>query len=652
MGIIENKIKEIYSNEVINKKSAVQLKKKLNLPMYIIENILIHNSDYKDQNSEKILNSIQNKLVKTKNNSKTQDKIRQKGSLTIIDKVKVKPITNQDKYFAQLINLSVKKAKISKKLVKNYPQLLELGLWAEIKINYLGDHSNTNSEFEIKNLIPYEKREIEFNKFKNKAKKFTKLQWRYLLLRSLGIEPSNLSKRQQLLFLSRLIPLVEQNYNFIELGLRGTGKSYLYRQLFNQSILVSGGQTTAANLFYNMNTKRVGLIGKWDVIAFDEVAYIDFKDKTTIQILKDYMESGSFSRGKEEINADASMVFLGNINQSIRSLLHNNNLFQPLPELMQDLALIDRFHFYLPGWDLKKLKEEDITNHYGLQSNYLALALDELRKSNFTAAIDNQFSLDPQMDIRDKVAIKKTVAGYLKLLHPSGKFDQQDIKSYLDLAIEGRKRIKNELAKIGSFEYQNISFEYTYHNSDDKYYPSLPEQKLKRNFKRKLAAPGTAYIGQVFAEKFALLKIKISIEPGNGELVFVNQNLHQRLKQEIRKTFLFIKQGNTNLKLDTELLNYDFLIEVDIIKNKVKADISSPVLLAIYSALKNKSIPHGLLVTNESSLYYNPTNNYKLEAVKIKDPQQRTRTLIPLKNETYVEVPAKIIEKAPVFIEI
>ncbi|AGB42439.1 TIGR02688 family protein [Halobacteroides halobius DSM 5150] len=654
MEALDNKIKEIYSNQIVNKDLTIKLKQKLNLPTYVIDNLLLNHQG--TDHVEELYQLLQDQIVNPKDNLKVQDKIRHQGSLTVIDKITAKSITGKDSYLAHLMKLGIKKAKISNQIVKGHPKLFGVGLWAKVKISYLGSKATKKSEFKIEDLSPCERTTFSLEEFKEKSSQLNKNERLFLLLRSIGIEPTQLSNRQQLLLLTRLIPFVEKNYNFIELGPRGTGKSYLYRQLSNQSILVSGGKTTVANLFYNMGTKEVGLVGNWDVIAFDEVAYIDFKDKTAIQILKDYMESGAFSRGKEEIDAAASMIFLGNINTDLSILLRDSNLFEPLPDKMKDMALIDRFHYYLPGWEINKIKEESLTKAYGLESGYLALMFNKLRELDFTNVVEEHFILDEEMDIRDKRAVKKTVSGYLKLLHPSGEFTQEDLQVYLELALEGRKRVKEQLTKLGSFEYEEISFEYTSCSSDEKYYPVLPEYNISQGFKRRLAKPGTVYVGQIInGQKFALLRIEVDIKPGSGKLLFVNKQIKQGLKQDVRKTFLFIKRGNGRFDLRKKLANYDFSINITIISEGIDADISNPVFLAIYSALNNKSVSHGLLVTEESSLYRKPDNSYIIEAVKVSVPgdKKRVRTLLPLKkNNLFVQVPSQVIEQAPVFIEV
>ncbi|MCK8828584.1 BREX system Lon protease-like protein BrxL [Natroniella acetigena] len=646
MTLIDNKAERFFSEQIIDKQLVQQVKDNLSLPTHLIEDLIL---TYKEEQLslaeiERLLNQ---QVVKSKDNLKLQNQIRQQAQ-TVIDKIIVK-IKNKADYQAQLFNLGLKEVKVEHEIIKSYPRLLENGVWAKIQLHYLEE----KDEFEIIELIPVYNNEFDFEEFKEKREGFTDFQWRCFLLRSIGIEPLDLSERKKLLFLSRLIPFVEKNYNFIELGSRGTGKSYIYRQLSEQSILVSGGKTTVANLFYNMGTKQVGLVGKWDIVAFDEVAYVDFKDKTAIQILKDYMESGSFSRGQEEIVAEASMVFLGNINQDISVLINQSHLFKPLPELMQDIALIDRFHFYLPGWEMERLKEDYFTTHYGLQSSYLAQTLNKLRELDFKGVIDNHFNFDQQMDVRDKRAVKKTVAGFLKLLHPHGKFSNEDLRSYLDIALEGRKRVKEQLIKMAPFEYEETSFNYLEQQSGQSFYIHLPEQRMDTGFRRELAKPGTIYIGQILnGQTIALLKLEIKMKAGQGKLIFTGQ-LDHTLKKQIRKTFLYLKNRKLNLKLKNRVERNDFYVKLVPLMHQVTADISNTFLIAIYSLLNNKSVPNGLLVTEKSSLYRKVKSTFVLKALKVESETGKVKTLLPLKKDNiFVEVPSEIIAYAPRFIKV
>ncbi|MCK8825992.1 BREX system Lon protease-like protein BrxL [Fuchsiella alkaliacetigena] len=653
MALINHKAKDIFPEHIIDKGLVNRLHSQLNLPMYVVENLLLDYTaeELKEKDIEEIRDSIRNKLIKHKEGRKLKAELRDGEEMTFLDKITAKSVAGKNKYWAQLLHLGVKKAVLPKEIVKKHPGLLENGIWAEVKLSYLGEEAGPDSEFKVENLLPCQEASFDLAQFKQKVAKLTDFQWLGLLLRSIGIESIDLPRRQRLLLISRLIPFVEKNYNFVELGARGTGKSYVYRQLSGESILVSGGKTTVANLFYNMGTKEIGLVGKWDVVAFDEVAYIDFKDKTAIQILKDYMESGAFSRGEEEINAEASLVFLGNINRNLRILLSNSHLFEPLPDLMRDMALIDRFHFYLPGWEMKKLKENDLTSNYGLQNSYLALALNELREMDFSEVIDEYYIFDERMDARDKRAVKKTVSGFLKLLHPHGNFDKSNLKSYLDIALEGRKRVKEQLIRLGSFEYKETTFEYQDRQTKEQYYPTLPE--LDNCFKGSLAKPGVVYIGQIIEESdFALLKLRVVAEPGQGKLIFKGE-MEQEFKNQIRKTFIFLKERNLCDNLGKNVNNYNFYISIIPILRKIEADIGSAFFVALYSSLSGKSVTTGLLVTEKSSIYRDSEHTYGIRALKLEKEDGQIKTMLPLKRDNvFVEVPKEVISQVSTFITV
>ncbi|TDX48450.1 BREX system Lon protease-like protein BrxL [Orenia marismortui] len=651
MGVIDYKAKQIYPDLIIDKGFVLKFKEKLNIPTYILEQLILKYSDQEvsDNDITQISEMLKSKIVKAKDNLKIQAKIRDKGKMDIIDKLKVVFNKSTNRYEGRLLNLAIKEVLISDSLIKEYPNLLEGGLWAELTLSYSGKEK---VGFQLEQINPLQSQKFDFDDFKVRRAKMTKFQWIGFLLRSIGLEPLKLSKRKKLLYLSLLIPFVEQNYNFIELGLRGTGKSYLYRQLSQESILVSGGKTTVANLFYNMGTRQVGLLGKNDVVAFDEVAYIDFKDKTAIQILKDYMESGSFSRGKEEINTEASMVFLGNINEDITMLLTNSHLFSPLPRLMQDIALMDRFHFYLPGWEMDKLKEDSFTKHSGLQSSYLASALNKLRQLDFTDVIDDYFSLDKELDIRDERAIKKTISGFLKLIHPDGVFTKEDLKIYLDIALEGRKRIKQQLVKVGDFEYKDVKFEYIDLESKEKCYTLLPEEKLKIESEDRLSPPGTVYIGEIIeGEQFGLLKLVIVAKPGRGKILFRGE-LDNLIKRSLRKTFLLIKQRRLRDDLKTKLNNNDFYVLTKPILNQIKSDISNAFFIAVYSLLNNKSVTDGLLVTKDSSFYRKNKSAQAIKSLKVEGEYGESRLLFPLKSKTFIELPSELSIELSTFITV
>ncbi len=418
---------------------------------------------------------------------------------------------------------------------------------------------------------------------------FTTDEWIDLLVRSMGLEPDLLQRRLKLLLLMRLLPMIERNYNLIELGPRGTGKSFVYRDLSPYSILVSGGKTTVANLFFNMAIGKMGLVGLWDVVAFDEVAGIQFDDKTAVQILKDYMESGSFSRGREELIANASMAFLGNINVAVDVLVRTGHLFQPLPQAMQDMALIDRFHFYLPGWDVPKMGVEHFTDGYGFIVDYLAEALRELRKRNATEVIDQHYSLGSHLNARDVKAVRKTVAGLVKLLHPDGAVVEDELRAYLELALEGRRRVKEQLKKLGAFEYYQTSFSYLHNLTREERFVGVPEGGGHDLISSDPLPAGCVY-GAVATpdDKIALFRVEVSGHPGSGKLR-VAGSPPRSLRESIVTAYDYVRGRRRELGLDAELDASDYQVQVvELTSSRDENEAGMAFFVALYSLLKAK----------------------------------------------------------------
>jgi ATP-dependent Lon protease len=408
---------------------------------------------------------------------KVKSKIRENGSYTVIDKITVKLNDKMDRYEAEFSNLGIKDASINEKFVNDYEKLLVGGIWCIVSVSYYHDDQDRHAlPFTIIQLTPIQMPNLDLQDLKQGRSNFTKEEWMDVLIRSMGIEPSKLKEEQKWHFIERAVPLVENNYNLCELGPRGTGKSHIYKEISPNSILVSGGQTTVANLFYNMSQKKIGLVGMWDCVAFDEVAGINFKDKDGIQIMKDYMASGSFARGKEEKNANASMVFVGNINQSVEVILKTSHLFEPFPpEMANDSAFFDRMHYYLPGWEIPKMRPELITDDYGFITDYLSSYFREMRKETYSDALDKYFRLGDNLNQRDVIAVRKTVSGLIKLLYPNGEYTKEELEEVLSYSLIGRRRVKEQLKKIGGMEFYDVHFSYIDKETMEEKFISVPE---------------------------------------------------------------------------------------------------------------------------------------------------------------------------------
>ncbi|GER74818.1 hypothetical protein BpPP18_28850 [Weizmannia acidilactici] len=464
---IDKKLNDVFAGRVVRKDLTKLIKEGANVPIYVLEYLLGMYAATDDEDSiqegiDRVKKILAENFVRPDEAEKIKSRIRELGQYSIIDKVTVALNPKIDTYEAEFSNLGLKGVPISSMYVKEFDKLLVGGIWCMVKLDYYYDEEARNTNpFNVSGLKPIQMPSMDINEVFEGRKQFSKNEWIDILIRSIGMEPTQLEERVKWHLLLRLVPLVENNYNMCELGPRGTGKSHVYKELSPNSILVSGGQTTVANLFYNMSTRKIGLVGLWDCVAFDEVAGIRFKDKDGIQIMKDYMASGSFARGKEEKNASASMVFVGNINQSVDSLIKTSHLFAPFPEEMaNDTAFFDRMHYYLPGWEIPKMRPDFFTDKYGFIVDYIAEFFREMRKRSFADSIDRYFKLGNNLNQRDTVAVRKTVSGLVKLIYPNGEFTKEDIEEVLNYALEGRRRVKEQLKKIGGMEFYDVMFSY------------------------------------------------------------------------------------------------------------------------------------------------------------------------------------------------
>jgi len=507
--------------------------------------------------------------------------------------------------------------------------------------------------FFITDLKPIQVAAFDLDGYCAARAELTTDEWLDLLIRSIGFEPSAFERRVKLLMLMRLVPMIQRNYNLIELGPRGTGKSYVYRDLSPYAILISGGKTTVANLFYNMSTRRVGLVGMWDVVAFDEVAGISFRDRTAIQILKDYMESGSFSRGREELVAEASMVFNGNINQPVDVLVRAGTLFQPLPEDMQDMALIDRLHFYLPGWEMPKMRNEFFTDHYGFVIDYLAEALRELRRQNYTDAFDRYFSLGSDLNTRDARAVRRTVSGLVKLLHPGGDPSREELEEYLELALEGRRRVKEQLKKMGAFEYYQTSFSYIDTQAMQEHFVGVPEEGGRQLISQDPMPPGSVYTAALTdSDKVALHRIEVGRMSGSGRLR-ITGSPDRAMKDSIVTAFDYIKANKTRLGIERDVDSYDFHVQiVDLMHSKEGSQGGVAFFVALYSLLRERQVQAGLVVLGEMTIQGNilPVRSL-VEPLQVIMDNGARRVLVPIGNQRqFMQVPPDILERVdPIF---
>ncbi|MBP3200724.1 MAG: protease Lon-related BREX system protein BrxL [Lachnospiraceae bacterium] len=605
MNEMSEKLNQAFAGKVVRKDLTKKIKEGANVPVYVLEYLLGMYCATDDEKAisegvETVKRILSDNFVRPDEAEKIKSKIKERGIYTIIDKVEVQLNDKKDVYVATFSNLGIKDAYINADVVKKYEKLLVGGIWCIVKVSY---HTDEGLEYglswSITNLDPIQVPNIDLGIIFNNRKKFTKEEWMDLLIRSMGIEATRLSDNQKWHFIERAVPLVENNYNLCELGPRGTGKSHIYKEISPNSILVSGGQTTVANLFYNMSTKKVGLVGLWDCVAFDEVAGITFKDKDGIQIMKDYMASGSFARGKEEKNATASMVFVGNINQTVEVLLKTSHLFEPFPEAMaNDTAFFDRMHYYLPGWEIPKMRPELITDDYAFITDYLSEFMREMRKRSFSDALDKYFRLGTNLNQRDVIAVRKTVSGLIKLMYPNGEYTKEEIEEALQYALVGRRRVKEQLKKIGGMEFYDVNFSYIDIETMEEKYVSVPEIGGG-----KLIPEGTLKAGQVYSVglgssgRLGTYKIEVESVQGHGKINPTGACSDRDSKECIQIAYNYFKANKGHVAQNIPIDNVDYLMHIaDLQGVGTSKEISLAELISLFSSGLKKSILSSVVV--------------------------------------------------------
>lgn len=611
MDEISEKIFETFPGKVVRKDLTKLIKEGANVPVYVLEYLLGMYCSSKNENEiEDGIKSVKKILaenyVRSDEAQKIISKLRELGSYTVIDRVTVKLNIHEDEYQAEFSNLGIKDISIASDYVKKYERLVCGGIWCIIQMEYFYDETEKNkSPFIIKKLTPVQMPSIELNDIKSCRSKFTDDEWLLLLLRSTGMESEKFTEREKWLHLLRLIPLVENNYNLCELGPRGTGKSHVYKEISPNSILVSGGQTTVANLFYNMASKTVGLVGMWDCVAFDEVAGIKFKDQDGVQIMKDYMASGAFARGKEEKNAYASMVFVGNINQSVDVLLKTSNLFEPFPDAMSnDSAFFDRMHCYIPGWEVPKYRPEFFTNEYGFITDYFAEILREMRKVSFADAIDKYFKLGSNLNQRDVIAVKKTVSGLAKLMYPDENYNKAQIEKILRIALEMRRRVKEQLKKIGGMEFYDVNFSYIDNDSFSEEFVPVPEQSGGSLIPDGTNKPGHLYtISHGKSGIIGIFKLETQNSNGNGKFEVTGIGNDREARESSITAFKYLKANGRGISSSIGLTEKDYLVNVqDINGIGMTKNLTLSTLIAICSIALNKPVISSCVILGDLSI--------------------------------------------------
>ena len=608
---LNEKLNQVFPGRVVRKDLTIKIKEGANVPVYVLEYLLGMYCATDDEDSikegvQRVKNILSENFVRPDEAEKVKSKIREIGQYTVIDKLTVTLNDKKDIYEAEYSNLGLKGVAIGPQYIKEFEKLLAGGIWCIVKMNYYYDEEVRNSNpFIITDLKPIQMPNLDMQEVFEGRKSFSKDEWIDAILRSIGMEPTQLEEQVKWHLLTRIIPLVENNYNLCELGPRGTGKSHVYKEISPNSILVSGGYTTVPNLFYNMTTRKIGLVGLWDVVAFDEVSGINFKDKDGVQIMKDYMASGSFARGKEMKNASASMVFVGNINQSVDVLLKTSHLFDPFPDAMAyDTAFFDRMHFYLPGWEIPKYMPEFFTIEYGFITDYLAEFFREMRKYSFADTLDEHFRLGNNLNQRDVIAVRKTVSGMVKLIYPHGEYTKEDIEEILRYALVGRRRVKEQLKKIGGMEFYDVHFSYIDKETFEEEFISVPEQGGDKLIPEGTNKPGHVYtIAQGDSGMIGVYKIETEVVSGTGKFERTGLGSKRDVKESINTAFNYFKANKKNISGTISLNNNDFLMHVQDLQGiGMTSELALAAFIALCSGALKKPAQSQLVVLGSMSI--------------------------------------------------
>lgn len=671
--IIKDKLRQNFDGKIVRKDLTKKIKEGANVPVYVLEFLLgqycsSDDDEVIEQGVRNVKRILADNFVRPDEAQKVLSRLRSRGSHTIIDMVTVRLDIKKDCFFAEFSNLGLSNIPITDEYPEKYDRLLCGGIWCIVQLDYETEGDNNFgiidaegitlqskqkkqkdiSPISIRKLTPIQMPHIDIEDLKQGRQAFTKEEWLDVMMRSIGMEPDELTYREKWLLLTRMIPLVENNFNLCELGPRSTGKSHLYKEISPNSILVSGGQTTVANLFYNMGRKTVGLVGLWDCVAFDEVAGIRFKDKDGVQIMKDYMASGSFARGKEEKAASASMVFVGNINQSVDVLLKTSSLFDPFPpEMGTDTAFLDRMHCYLPGWEIPKFRPEHFTNDYGFISDYLAEFIRELRKEQYGDAIDHYFRLGKNLNQRDTIAVRRMADGYLKLMYPDGNFTKEEVEEVLQISLEMRRRVKEQLKKLGGMEFYDVNFSYIDNETFEEHYVSVPEQGGGKLIPEGMCNPGQVYtVSQGKSGMLGVFRLESQILPGNGKFERTGIGNDRDSKESTNTAFNFLKANGNRISGSISTTTKDYIINYQDLQGiGMTGKLALPTLIALCSIALGKPTLSSLAVLGEISISGTMMNVDELaNSLQVCLDSGAKRVLLPITSAANLgTVPADLI---------
>jgi ATP-dependent Lon protease len=654
---LDDKANRLFAGKVVRKDLVRKVKVGANVPVFVLEFLLGKYCASSDETSiqmglQVVNDTLANNYIRPDESMKAQAKVKDRGRHSFIDKVKVRLVDSD--YWAEVVNFGHKFVHVPEHYVREYERLVMGGVWAQVDMRFEYDEeSKGKNPFWIDKLTPIQIATFDLDEYRRVRREFTTDEWLDLITRSMGYEPQEMSRRLKLLFLLRLIPLAERNYNLVELGPRGTGKSYVVQEISPYAALLTGG-TTVANLFGHMNGRQKGMVQIWDVVGFDEVADLQKMPKEVITTMKTFCESGTFQRGQEAVSGDASIAMFGNTNQPIDVMVQTGHLFAPMPDIIRDdMAFIDRLHYYLPGWEVPKMRNAMFTDHYGFVVDYLAEALREMRKHNFTEIIDRHFSLGVHLNARDRKAVRKTVSGLMKILFPHGEIERDELGELLDLALEGRRRVKEQLKKMGSFEYYHTSFSYTLQETGEEKFVGVPEQGGRDLISSDPLAPGTIYSAGVTSDgTVGLYRIEVSVSNGTGKLKLAG-GVAGDTKESFQRAFSYLQSKKTELGVARDLDVSDLHVEmIDLLGNRVAAELGVAFFVACYSALRKSPVGPAMLVLGDMSVQGNIKPLRSLtEPLQLAKDNGAKRALIPIENKrAFLEVSADIVEHVdPVF---
>jgi ATP-dependent Lon protease len=662
---LDDKLMAAFPGRVVRKDLVQKLKVGFSIPVYVLEYLLgkyCSTTDEQEiiQGLQHVKDTIRERVVRADQVELVKARLQRTGSAKLIDVVTVTfdETDKAGKYWARLGTAGLDKVHIDEKLVHQYERVLTGGVWANVEIAYdeLLQHGAVTRPFVITRMAPIQIASAKLEDYLEGRARFTREEWVDVLIRTMGYEPNHpdLTWRRKLLYLLRLIPLVEKNYNLIELGPRETGKSFVLREISPYAILLSGGQGSVADLFGWKNRKdKPGNVVRYDLVAFDEVSGGHFKNESDKQMYKGYMEQGSFSRGDDKgtIQADAGIVFNGNIDGEVQSIARTTHLFTPLPEsIRSDTAFHDRWHAYLPGWEVAKLKPEYFTTHLGFIADFIAeIFHNNLRPMNLTDAYDTWFSFGPHVGQRDRRAAMRTVSALMKLLHPDGHCTRDEMAEYLAFALEMRRRVKEQLKRINPIEFSRVNLSYIDKESGEEFVAECKELGSTRLIPESPLAPGDVFsVGyDPEGQRVALFRIQAVAMSGGGKFQLVGVS-SRSIRESAKMAYDYLRTNSKRLGMDRDLGSYDFNIQVmSPMHGKDTADLGVAFFISLLSASVNKSMKGGLVALGQMSIHGVLSRIENLgDSLRVAMDAGATHVLIPTTNAADLGgIPSELLDK-------